>query len=78
MYTLAGLANDETGWGLRDETWSTSAMLGRYGAPTWFRLGDRDMATHIRRSQLLRQGRRLTEATANWPPAWMCPPRCCP
>ena len=64
MYTLAGLANDETGWGLRDETWSTSAMLDRYGAPTWFRLGDRDMATHIRRSELLRQGHRLTEATA--------------
>ncbi|HSM33052.1 MAG TPA: 2-phospho-L-lactate transferase [Anaerolineae bacterium] len=64
MYTLAGLANDETGWGLRDETWSTSTMLTRYGAPTWFRLGDGDMATHIRRSQLLREGRRLTEVTA--------------
>ena len=64
MYTLAGLANDETGWGLRDETWSTSAMLQRYGAETWFGLGDRDMATHIRRTQLLREGRRLTEVTA--------------
>ena len=64
MYTLAGLANDETGWGLRDETWSTSKMLGRYGAETWFGLGDRDMATHVRRTQLLREGRRLTEATA--------------
>ena len=47
MYTLAGLANDETGWGVRDETWSASAMLERYGAETWFRLGDRDLATHI-------------------------------
>jgi LPPG:FO 2-phospho-L-lactate transferase len=64
MYTLAGLANDDAGWGLRDETWSTSAMLARYGVPTWFGLGDGDMATHIRRSQLLRQGRRLTEVTA--------------
>ncbi len=64
MYTLAGLANDETGWGLRDETWSTSAMLGRYGADTWFGLGDRDMATHLRRTGLLREGRRLTEVTA--------------
>ena len=64
MYTLAGLANDETGWGLRDETWSTSAMLARYGAETWFGLGDRDMATHIRRTGLLRAGRRLTEVTA--------------
>ncbi len=64
MYTLAGLANEETGWGLRDETWSTSAMLKSYGAETWFGLGDRDMATHIRRTQLLREGRRLTEVTA--------------
>ena len=64
MYTLAGLANDETGWGVRDETWSTAAMLERYGAETWFGLGDRDMATHIRRTQLLREGRRLTEVTA--------------
>jgi LPPG:FO 2-phospho-L-lactate transferase len=64
MYTLAGLANDETGWGVRDETWSTRAMLERYGAETWFGLGDRDMATHVRRTQLLRAGRTLTEATA--------------
>lgn len=64
MYTLAGVANDETGWGVCDETWSTAAMLERYGAETWFRLGDRDMATHIRRTQLLHEGRRLTEVTA--------------
>ncbi len=64
MYTLAGLANDDTGWGVRDETWSTSAMLARYGAETWFGLGDRDMATHVRRTQLLRAGHTLTEATA--------------
>ena len=64
MYTLAGLANDETGWGVRDETWSTSEMLGRYGAETWFALGDRDMATHVRRTQLLREGHGLTEVTA--------------
>ena len=56
MYTLAGLANDETGWGVREETWSTSAMLERYGAETWFGLGDRDMATHVRRTQLRREG----------------------
>ncbi len=63
MYTLAGLANDETGWGLRDETWSTSAMLHRLGAETWFGLGDQDMATHVRRTEGLREGRRLTEVT---------------
>jgi LPPG:FO 2-phospho-L-lactate transferase len=64
MYTLAGLANDETGWGVRDETWSTAAMLARYGAATWFGLGDRDMATHVRRTELLRAGRTLTQVTA--------------
>jgi LPPG:FO 2-phospho-L-lactate transferase len=64
MYTLSGIANDETGWGLRDETWSAAAMLERYGAPTWFRLGDRDIATHLVRSQRLREGARLTEVTA--------------
>ena len=64
MYTLAGLANDETGWGLRGETWSAAAMLERYGAPTWFRLGDGDLATHVRRTERLRAGGRLTEVTA--------------
>ena len=63
MYTLAGLANDETGWGVRDETWSASAMLERYGEPTWFRLGDRDLATHIARTARLRAGMRLTDVT---------------
>ncbi len=63
MYTLAGLANDETGWGVRDETWSAAAQLERYGAQTWFRLGDRDLATHIRRTELLRAGEGLTEIT---------------
>ena len=65
MYTLAGLANDETGWGVRDETWSTAGMLERYGAETWFGLGDRDLATHIRRTQQPRSGHTLTEATAD-------------
>ena len=63
MYTLAGVANTETGWGVRDETWSGSAMLERYGAPTWFRLGDRDLATHLIRSEALRAGERLTDVT---------------
>jgi LPPG:FO 2-phospho-L-lactate transferase len=64
LYTLAGLANDETGWGVRDETWSGSAMLERLGAATWFRLGDRDLATNLLRTERLREGRRLTEVTA--------------
>jgi LPPG:FO 2-phospho-L-lactate transferase len=64
MYTLAGLANTDTGWGVRDETWSASEMLERYGQPTWFRLGDRDLATHIVRTAALRDGFRLTQVTA--------------
>ncbi|CAN5723369.1 2-phospho-L-lactate transferase [soil metagenome] len=64
MYTLAGLANAQTGWGVSDETWSASAMLERYGQPTWFGLGDRDLATHITRTARLRTGESLTEVTA--------------
>jgi LPPG:FO 2-phospho-L-lactate transferase len=64
MYTLAGLANNATGWGVRDETWSACGMLERYGAETWFRLGDQDLATHVRRTTLLRAGLRLTDVTA--------------
>jgi LPPG:FO 2-phospho-L-lactate transferase len=63
MYTLAGLANEETGWGVRDETWSAAGMLERYGAETWFRIGDRDLATHVRRTQRLREGATLTQVT---------------
>jgi LPPG:FO 2-phospho-L-lactate transferase len=63
MYTLAGLSNDETGWGVRDETWSAAEMLEHYGEPTWFRLGDRDLATHVVRSARLRAGERLTDVT---------------
>lgn len=63
MYTLAGLANPDTGWGVTDESWSSSAMLERYGAPTWFRLGDHDLATHIERTRRLRTGERLTLVT---------------
>ncbi|MDP8904615.1 MAG: 2-phospho-L-lactate transferase [Chloroflexota bacterium] len=64
MYTLAGLANPRTGWGVRDETWSAAAMLERYGEPTWFRLGDRDLATHIARTARLRAGVSLTDVTS--------------
>jgi LPPG:FO 2-phospho-L-lactate transferase len=64
MYTLAGLANVETGWGVTDETWSSAEMLARYGQPTWFRLGDRDLATHVTRTARLRTGETLTSATS--------------
>jgi LPPG:FO 2-phospho-L-lactate transferase len=63
MYTLAEVVNPITGWGLRNETWSAMNMFVRYAAPTWFRLGDSDLATHIIRSNWLRQGFPLTWAT---------------
>ena len=63
MYTLSGLADPERGWGLSGETFQALQMLSVYGVPTWFNLGDRDMATHIRRTQLLREGISLTEVT---------------
>src|SRR6478609_788558 len=56
MYTLAGLNNTQTGWGLAGETWSFMAMLGKLGGETWFNLGDHDLATHAERTRRLRAG----------------------
>lgn len=64
MYNLAGLADPQAGWGIAGDTAGALGLLGRYGGPTWFRLGDKDLATHIRRTQRLAEGARLTEATA--------------
>jgi LPPG:FO 2-phospho-L-lactate transferase len=61
MYTLAGIDNREWGWGLAGETFATSAMLERYGEETWFRLGDRDLATHLVRTRRVRDGDRPTD-----------------
>lgn len=63
MYTLAGLANPVTGWGIVDETWQAMAALKQYEEAIWFNLGDRDLATHLLRTHLLNQGLRLTEIT---------------
>jgi LPPG:FO 2-phospho-L-lactate transferase len=60
MYTLAGIANPETGWGRRDETWTVMEALGKLGGATWFRLGDKDLATHIERTRRLRSGESLS------------------
>lgn len=61
LYTLAGIANRELGWGIAGETWAVMDQLEAYGEETWFRLGDRDMAAHIVRTARLRSGARLTE-----------------
>jgi LPPG:FO 2-phospho-L-lactate transferase len=61
MYTLAGLENPEFGWGLAGDTWAVMHALERYGEEGWFRLGDRDLATHIVRTDRLRRGERLTD-----------------
>lgn len=62
-YTLAGLNNDELGWGLRGETWRVMDELDALGGESWFRLGDRDLATHLYRSQRLAEGATKTAVT---------------
>lgn len=65
LYTLSGEANPETGWGRRDESWQFMDALRRYRGEDWFNLGDRDLATHVVRTQMLADGARLTEVTAH-------------
>jgi LPPG:FO 2-phospho-L-lactate transferase len=69
-YTLAGAENPETGWGLAGETFATMAALERYGVPTWFRLGDRDLATHLYRDERLRAGAPLSTITTEISDKW--------
>ena len=64
MYTLADLANTETGWGVAGDSFGALGMLASYGEDTWFKLGDRDLATHILRTFRLRAGEPLTRITA--------------
>src|SRR3954447_9166179 len=52
-YTLAGAIDPERGWGLAGESWAAMEALDRYGGESWFRLGDRDLATHLYRTQRL-------------------------
>jgi LPPG:FO 2-phospho-L-lactate transferase len=61
-YTLAGVVNPTTGWGFRGDTFNMLKRLASYGRETWFHLGDRDLATHIHRTDLLAHGRTLTQA----------------
>jgi LPPG:FO 2-phospho-L-lactate transferase len=63
-YTLAGLGDEDRGWGLAGETWNVREALVRLGEPGWFALGDRDVATHLLRTRLLAEGATLSQATA--------------
>ena len=65
MYTLSGRANPETGWGLAGESWNFLEALGALGGEDWFRLGDRDLATHVERTRRLRAGETLSRVTAD-------------
>mgnify|MGYP001365137085 FL=1 len=78
MYTLAGIANPETGWGIAGDSWQMLEMLVRYGEEGWFRLGDRDVATHVLRTHWLAQGVPLTEVTARLTRALGVPHRLLP
>ncbi|HRJ75817.1 MAG TPA: 2-phospho-L-lactate transferase [Anaerolineales bacterium] len=69
-YTLANLANPETGWGRKDETWNMISNLEKLGGPSWFRLGDQDFATHIERTRRLKNGESLTQITKDFCEAW--------
>jgi len=77
-YTLAGAENPDTGWGLAGETFAAMDALDRYGAPTWFRLGDRDLATHLFRTERLRSGASRSDVTAEIAAAWGLPCRLLP
>jgi len=63
LYNLAGVHNPATGWGRRDESFAALEAMGAIGGEDWFRLGDRDLAVHLRRSEWLRQGITLTEVS---------------
>ena len=71
MYTLGGGIDDERGWGRQDESWRAKEELAAYGSPTaWFGLGDRDLATHLRRTQLMLGGLPLSAVTASLCERW--------
>ena len=69
-YTLAGLANPVTGWGRIDETWNTFDNIAKLGGQTWFRLGDRDLGTHLERTFRRKRGDKLSTITQDFCHAW--------
>ena len=69
-YTLAGLANPETGWGRVDETFQALENITRLGGPDWFHVGDRDLGTHLERTRRLKEGQPLSQVTRDFCRAW--------
>lgn len=69
-YTLAGLANPETGWGRINETWNVIQNASKLGGPSWFNLGDQDLGTHLERTRRLKEGACLSEITRDFCKAW--------
>ncbi len=69
-YTLAGLANPETGWGRINETWNVIGNASKLGGPGWFNLGDQDLGTHLERTRRLKEGQCLSEITRDFCRAW--------
>ncbi|EKD88590.1 MAG: hypothetical protein ACD_34C00450G0002, partial [uncultured bacterium] len=63
MYNLAEISNEQTGWGRQDETWNCFTELEKLESENWFRLGDRDLATHLERTKLINSGFNLTDVT---------------
>ena len=74
IYRLAGAFNDEAGYGLKGDTFNALAALERLGEPAWFRIGDKDLATHLARAEMLRSGRRRRSRCAA---AGESKPACC-
>ena len=69
-YTLAGLANPETGWGRVNETWNVIENASKLGGPDWFRLGDQDLGTHLERTRRLKAGDSLSQITRDFCKTW--------
>jgi len=78
VYTLAGAIDPERGWGLVDESWRAMKSLERYDGATWFSLGDRDLGTHLHRTQRLAEGATLSTVTAEIARAWSIGPTVLP
>lgn len=70
LYTMGDAIDPVRGWGLADESWQAMGQFARYGNPTWFNLGDRDLATHIVRTERLGTGLSLSDVTAQLAQAW--------